>query len=163
MLRRVPRRGCASPLVSSVHGNGAKRARSRDRKEINGGGRRRKRIHSRPGKKENEEGVDGFTWSGELANCLTIEERISRRISAVGRIANSAIASLSRSPRTSTPFPSISPMSLRGRTYPHTHPHTCPRTYKYTLLPYEPHGTLYALHAYLPRVTRSTLPRDPSS
>lgn len=49
------------------------------------------------GRKENEEGVDGFIWSGELANCSTIEERISRRIRAVGRIANSAVASLSRS------------------------------------------------------------------
>lgn len=50
-----------------------------------------------PGRKENEEGVDGFIWSGELANCSTIEERISRRIREVGRIANSAVASLSRS------------------------------------------------------------------
>lgn len=79
---------------------------SRDREEINGERGKGwdgmgKRICPRGGRvggrKENEEGVDGFIWSGELANCSTIEERISRRIRAVGRIANSAVASLSRS------------------------------------------------------------------
>lgn len=97
---RLPRRPVPPPYHPPVppptaHGNGAKSMEHRDREEINGKRGGRKRIC--PGRKENEEGVDGFIWSGELANCSTIEERISRRIREVGRIANSAVASLSRS------------------------------------------------------------------
>lgn len=112
-----------------------------------------KRIY--PEKKENEEGVDGFIWSSELANCLTIEERISRRIRAVGRIANSAVASLSRSSWTSPLFPSVF-VSLRPPKF-QTHAHSYKRIHmKYI------HSWTHAFHAHF-HVSQDPRSTDPYS